>query len=274
MAAPRREDPDGGLASLRRPGKVTELLLLYEITIHRHTRLRPIARSLGVSVQAASLLFRELSRRGLATSVEGTYRPTVKGIAHLHASLTVLREELEGHLGRLQVVRRTRALASGPIHEGEPVALTLEAGLLRARAGERGASRGRAMGSAKDGELVEVEGLEGIVPLQSSTVRCLVLPAHARITPGLSQRVARELRRFEQGLVAGEGLEAVHLLSRSSGGPVVRFGVAAAAREAAQMGVPVLVIVSEERLPAFLQRFSEPSPVAEIDVETLRSDSA
>jgi predicted transcriptional regulator len=272
MAPARSGAPaEGGLSALRRPGKVTELLLLYEITVHRHTRLRPIAQALGVSVQAASLLLRELSRRGLASTVEGTYRPTVKGIAHLHASLTVLREELEGRLGRLQVVRRTRALASGPIREGEPVALTLEGGLLRARAGDRGASRGRAVGPASDGELVEVEGLEGIVPLQPSTVRCLVLPSHARVSPGLSRRVARELRRFQQGLVAGEGLEAVHLLTRSTRGPVVRFGVAAAAREAAQMGVPVLVLVSEERLPTFLQRFSEPSLVAEVDVETLRA---
>lgn len=266
---PARTPGEGGLLDLRRSGQVTETLLLYEVTVHRHTRLRTIAKALGVSVQATSMIVRGLSKASLVSLIDGTYRPTVRGIDRLHASLTLLREDLDRRLGRLQVVRRTRALAARPLRSGQRVVLELRSGLLEARPGTRGSSVGTAVHDARAGALVEVEGLRGIVPLRPETVHCLVLPSRGTLSSASLRRVAQEIRRSPHGLVAAEGLEAHHLLRRVTQGPVARFGVAAAAREAVQMGVPALVLVSEELLPTFLQRLAEPAPVADVHVETL-----
>lgn len=268
--ASRGREP--GLRSLRRPGEVTELLLLYEITVHRHTRLRSVADALGVSVQAASLLLRELSQEGLTDLVAGAYHPTVRGIDRLHGALTSLREDLDGRLGRLQVVRRTQAVATNPLRAGQRVVLTMERGLLHARPGVRGSSRGRVLRSARAGDLVEVDELQGIVPLRPARVRCVVIPSRPGPPARLRARVERELRTFPGGLVGAEGVEAYHLLERSSKAPVTRFGVAAAAREAAQMGVPALVLVSEDRLPGFLQRLAEPTAVVDVELVSVNPE--
>ncbi|MDE1837658.1 MAG: hypothetical protein KGJ23_13735 [Euryarchaeota archaeon] len=258
-----------GLSSFRRAGRVTEVLFLYEVALHRHARLRPIARELGITVQAASQLNRALEQRGWTQLVEGNYVPTVRGIAALHEALISLRTDLDDRLGRLRVVTRCRAVAARPLRKGQRVVLRLEDGLLVAVPGDRGPSRGRTMLAARRGDLVEVEELEGILPLRPHPVRCLVLPTRPLPTRRAGQEVAQELRRSRYGLVAAEGLEAYHLLQRATALPVVRFGVASVCREAAQMGVPVLVVVAEERLPAFLQKLSDPTPVAEVEVETL-----
>lgn len=271
--APSTEASPPGLSTFRRSGRVTEVLFLYEVAVHRHARLRPIARALNITVQAASQLHRSLSRRGLVAIVEGVYRPTVRGTAALHEALTSVRSDVDVRLGRLRVVGRTRAIAGRAVRSGERVQLSMEEGALTARPGTKGDSRGKAVHAARSGDLVEVEELEGILPLRPLPVHCLVLPTRAMPGHVLLGQLRRRLRSRSYTVLAAEGLEAFHLMRRSTSAPVVRFGVASACREAAQMGVPVLVLVSEERLPAFLQLLSEPTPVAPVDLETLGAGS-
>ncbi len=266
---PPDEGAPHGLSSLRRAGRVTEVLFLNEIALHPHTRLRPIARSLGVTVQAVSQLHRALSRRGWVQLVDGVYRPTVRGTAALHEALTSVRTDVDDRLGRLRVVGRTRAIARRSVRAGEQVLLSMEEGVLSARPGARGASRGRAVHPARSGDLVEVEALEGILPMRPAPVRCLVLPTRPSSGAALAADLRAHLRTRAYAVLAAEGLEAFHLMRRCTSAAVARFGVAAVCREASQMGVSVLVVVTEERLPAFLQRLSEPTPVAPVDLETL-----
>ena len=153
-----------GLAELRRSGAVTELLILYECLTTEPTQLRPIARELGLTVQAVSHSYRLLARRGLAKVRDGRYRPTVAGIAWLHESLGRLGDDVRGRLERLHVIRSCRAVALSDLNAGDAVSLELRQGLLSARRGDVGPSRGRAQTSARRGALVEVAELEGIVP--------------------------------------------------------------------------------------------------------------
>src|SRR6202521_4974607 len=124
-----------GLADLRRPGTVTELLFLFECLTEEPTQLRPVADRLGLTVQAASHTFRGLVRKGLAEVRSGRYRPTVTGIAWLHGTLGEVSEDLHGRLAQLHVVRSTRAVAGTVIPAGSEVSLGLEDGILTARPG-------------------------------------------------------------------------------------------------------------------------------------------
>lgn len=248
-----------GLAGLRRSGSVTELLFLFECATLEPTQLRPMADRLGLTVQAASHSFRQLRRRGLVEVRDGRYRPTVEGVAWLHGTLARLGDDVRARVDRLHVIRSCRALATADLAAGEAVSLELRDGLLSARPGDLGPSRGRISRGGRRGALVEVTNLEGIVPLTAARISIRTISDADLDDPRLTLRVKRLLRHVE-GILAAEGLEAYHAVRAATTGPVTRFAVAAACREASQIGVPSTVLVIERDLPRLVAAFPLPSP--------------
>jgi predicted transcriptional regulator len=253
-----RANRPAGLGLLRRSGAVTELLFLHECATREVTQLRPVAERLGLTVQAASHIFRQLRRRGLAEVRNAQYRPTVAGTAWLHAAFGSVREDLDERLQQLHIIRSTRAVARGPIPAGAPVVLEVRRGVLEARAGTRGASRGRAPRAARSGQLVDVVALEGIVTLQPAEIRIVTLPD--ALDPDALPQLRRLARDAPEGLLAASGLEAFHLLQSATSRPVLRYAVAPSAIEASKVGVPTTLVVLESDLPRLLARFDQPQP--------------
>jgi predicted transcriptional regulator len=248
-----------GLGALRRIGAVSDLLFLYECTTHDVGQLRAVAEPLGLTVQAASHTFRGLARRGLVELREGRYRPTVAGVAWIHATLGGLEKDLAGRLERLHIIRTTHALARAPINKGESVVLSVEDGALAARPGTVGPSRGTARDRARPGELVEVVELEGIVPLRRGAVRVAVLPSPRVRDPSIVRSIAAAFRGRSYGLLAAQGLEAFHRAGQAfPGRPVVRFGIAAAVDEASRLGVDCALVVVDHELPRLLTQLEGP----------------
>lgn len=260
--------PTEGLRGLRRGGVVTELLFLYECTTLEPTQLRPISERLGLTVQAVSNVFRSLRRRGLIEIRGGRYRPTVEGVAWLHEGLGGIADDVRDRLAHLHVVRSTRARAEVAIPAGSPVSLELVDGLLSARPGGAGASHGVARSSARAGRLVEVEQLEGIVPITPAEIRVVTLREDDLEDPGTIGRI-RAAFLAPPALVAAEGLEAYLLVRRAWAGPLVRFAVAPASAEAARLGVGVTVFVLERDLARLLAGWGA-APPPSFDVCSLR----
>jgi predicted transcriptional regulator len=260
MARPGRSSASEGLAGLRRGGAVTELLFLYECTTLEPTQLRPIATRLGLTVQAVSHSYRSLARRGLVEFRDGRYRPTVRGVAWLHGSLGRLGEEVRARLDRLHVVRSCRAIALAPLATGDPVSLELVDGLMSARPGGHGPSRGRVARGGPRGSLVDVAELEGIVRLAPAPVYVRTLSEEDLVDPHLSERLRRAVGSRPEGLLAAHGLEAYHAVRSATDRPIGRFAVAAEARDASRIGVPSTVFVLETELPRFLAEFGGPDP--------------
>jgi predicted transcriptional regulator len=258
--APRTSTADrsSGLGLLRRSGAVTELLFLHECATREVGQLRPVAERLGLTVQAASHIFRQLRRRGLAEVREDRYRPTVAGIAWLHSAFGSVREDLDQRIQRLHIIRSTRAVARGSLPANARVVLEVRRGVLEARAGGRGASRGRTREAARPGELVEVVDLEGIVPLRPAEIRILTLPDADALNPLLLGQLRRLIRQSGEGLLAASGIEAYHWLQRASSRPVIRYAVAASATEASKVGVPTTLVILESDLPRALAQFDQP----------------
>jgi len=266
MARTRSSAP-GGLDRLRRPGAVTELLVLYECATLEPSQLRPIAERLGVTVQAVSHASRALRARGLIAIEDGRYRPTVEGVAWLHEGLARLAENVSERLDRLNIVRSTRALALAPIPAGAPVSLQLIDGLLSASPSAGGASRGIARRAAAKGSLVEVEKLQGIVPLAPETIAVRTIAEDQLDDPRTVSQIRAQVRAAP-GLVAAEGLAAYHLVRSAARGPIVRFAVSTACAEAAQIGVPSTVFVLESEVPRLLAAWAGTDPPS-LDVRPL-----
>ena len=244
------------MGALRRAGSVSDLLFLYVCTTREVAQLRDIAGALGLSVQASSHTFRGLARRGLAEVRAGRYRPTIAGVDFLHGTLQALESDLAERLERLHIVGTTKALARARIGPGAPVVLAVEDGLLSARPGTDGASRGVARRAARSGELVEVERLEGIVPLRTAEVELLTIPEAEAQRPAIARELARALDHRPGGIVAAHGLEAFLLAGRASRArPVARFGVPAVVEEASRLGVPSTIVVLDRDVPQLLAQF-------------------
>ncbi len=253
--------PDSvGLPALRRSGAVTELQFLYECLTQEPTQLRPIAERMGLTVQAASHSYRQLSRAGLVEVRDGHYRPTVRGIEQLHAALDHLAEDVASRLDRLHVIRATRAVAGERLRTGERVSLELRDGILTARRGGSGASRGTVAAGARAGALVEIGDLEGIVPIVPATVSVYPLGPEEIADPRLPDRLRALARGINGGQLAAVGLEAVHAVRSATPRPIVRFAVAESCRAASRVGVPTTVVVARDALPQLLAAFSEPEP--------------
>jgi len=251
-----------GLAGLRRGGAVTELLFLYECATLEPTQLRPIAERLGLTVQAVSHSYRQLRRRGLVTVREGRYRPTVEGVAWLHETLRRLGDDLRERIERVHVIRSTRALALENLVEGAAVSLELQHGLLSARLGGGGPSRGRVPKGGRKGSLVEVSDLEGIVPIAPAPIVVRTFGSADLSDRHLPERVRGSLPSDPGALIAAEGLEAFHALSLAGCRNVLRFAAGRASLEASRLGVPSFVLVLESDLPYLLAEFAGPSPPA------------
>ncbi len=249
-----------GLDALRRRGAITETLFLFECETERVAKLRDVADRLGLTVQAVSHLYRDLARRGMVEVRGGRYSITVRGRAALQGTLSAIGAEVARRLERLQIVRTTRALAARPIDRGAAVTLELTDGVLTARPGTRGGSRGRALSAGRAGEIVDVGELSGIVPITPGAIRIWVVPSPLPTDAAARRWAARVVRSDRHGLLAAQGLEAVQLARAAGREPIVRFGAAAACLEASQLGVESLVFVTEEELPRFLAPFAGPSP--------------
>ncbi|MCI4338207.1 MAG: hypothetical protein L3J72_02760, partial [Thermoplasmata archaeon] len=200
------------LTDLRRGGSVTALLFLYECTTGERTRLQPIAEQLELTVQAVSHVFRQLRRAGLVELRAGVYRPTVAGVAWLHGALGSLQQDLTERLASLRVFRRARAIAQSSIAADTTVSLEMQEGWLVARPGSSGPSRGRAVGSARAGELLEVVELDGILPIVPGRIRVLSLPESELSDAGTAGRLRQRLQSEPSGILGAVGLEAWQLL--------------------------------------------------------------
>jgi putative transcriptional regulator len=262
-----RERGSRGLAELRRGGSITELLFLFECTTEQPPTLGPIAHRLGLTVQAASHSFRRLQSRGLVEVREGRYRPTVKGVESLHRAFGGLREDIDRRMGRLHVIRTTRAVAGAALAAGESVTLEMRDGLLTALPGAGGASTGRAVRAAPRGGLVEIEALAGILPIVPGRIRLVPLGARDLADRALGRRLARLVAREPMSLLAARGLEPYHLLRQATDRTVLRFGVAPAIAEASRVGLDAIVLVGEDELSRLIDEFP---PAERAAVTTLR----
>lgn len=259
MVVPARPAVSSGLKGLRRPGAVTDLLFLDACMTLEPSQLRPIAEALGLTVQAVSHAFRTLGARGWVVFRDGRYRLTLEGVAWLHEMLARLGDDVRARLDALHVIRSTRALAAGALAPGDGVSLEVRGGLLTARKGNRGPSRGRVVRGGPAGGLVEVGQLEGIVPITAAPIRLRTIPESKLYAPELPAQIARGLRSA-RGPVAVEGVEAYSLVRRATSGPLHRFAPAAVCREASRVGVPSTLVVLERELPRVLGEFAGPSP--------------
>ena len=220
----------------------TFVLLLYEVTSRRHARLKGLAEKLGMTVAGVSEYVKAMEADGLIRHVAGEYRATKKGVEFLQERFRALRTFVESSSREIAIIDRTFALAAEPLEEGERLGLFMEGGTLVARR-KASPSVGVAAENAARGDPVSVRDLEGIVELRPGKVSI------ARLTAKPSANTLRRaLRRTKPNIVAVLDIQAKALAAKAALKSVVEFAVVPATIEAAQRGLGILLLCSEDRV--------------------------
>ncbi|MEM0344041.1 MAG: winged helix-turn-helix transcriptional regulator [Thermoplasmata archaeon] len=197
----------------------TEMLILAELLMRPSARLREIASSLGITVQAVSQYVSEMKREGLLSERNGSLRPTRKGMQMAQEHFVGLKEQVDSVLRRISVIDRCVAIAGKRIKKGQKVGLVMEDGMLMAYPGMKSSSTGVALEDCEEGDDVLVGHLEGIVDLELGEL--LVLEAPSEVDGGSKtadiRRARERIESMSPGLLVAGDTTGAALLMKASG---------------------------------------------------------
>jgi len=233
---------------LRDLREATKLLILLEITKHRHTRLKSIAEKLEMTVQGISDYMKIMSGESLVQSIGGEYRATKKGVEFLHENFLKLKDFVNSSMKEMSIVDLCVAVAGKDIKEGEEVGLFMEDGYLIAYPGRSSPSKGVALFNAKKGEDVALKDLEGIVELKPGKITIMKIPSiHEGGTHSLDIAEAkRACNKVKAHKVAVTDALSKVLASKIDLKVDMEFAAVSASLEAAQKGLDILIICSKD----------------------------
>lgn len=219
---------------------------------------KSIASRLGVTPQAISDYIHQLLTDELITSSgRSRYKVTTKGVDWM---LKILRE-LRGYAALVEqaVTNITvfAAIAESNISKGQTVGLKMKNGLLFATVDTAGGATGVAVSSVQKGEDLDVSHIEGLVQLTRGKVTILQVPV---VQKGGSRRVNMELLKTniaDNRNIGAIGIESLAALRRIKAEPRYLYGVASAAIEAAQCGLPFIIVCTEDAVYTVLKKLKE-----------------
>jgi len=248
------------VAPLRDRTQTTHVLIL--ASLHGgETTLSSVADRLGVTVQAVSAHARRLAAEGLLEAAGGSYRPTARGLQALHEGVRQLRDAVSALAAPLDVIQVASAVAAADLRAGQEVGLWMADGDLEARpATGAEASRGIVRNGPRAGEEAIVAELRGVVALEPGPLRIVSIPAPAE--GGVARVDARRLLREAAGPWAKVGAHGTgarilaRVLARAGLRPAdFEFAADRAAFNAAERGLPTLLLVSRDRIAEVLQAY-------------------
>lgn len=235
--------------------------ILLELLREGPSRASDLVEPTDLTLQGVSYHLKQLASEGLVVIEEEDRRArlTQQGIEALHDHFQGLKAFVDLALSEMLHVEECVAVADQALEEGDEVGLFMVDGRLVARS-EESPSSGRVRVPGQAGDLVVVSGLSGVVDLAPGRVDVVRLPRASRLPDAqvLADLVETEVPGWD--VLALAGLEAEVLAERTGftdQGEVVRFAAGPAARNAASVGLDVLVIASQETVRGVLEAVEE-----------------
>jgi putative transcriptional regulator len=242
----------------------TELLILVELLKSPSARLKAIADSMGITVQAVSQYVTAMREEGLLREYKGQLRPSRKGMQILQEHFGRIKSDVDGILRSVSVVDKCVAIAGARINKGQSVGLVMEDGILMAISGVKSSSTGIALEPAAEGDDVLIGGLEGIIDLDLG--RLLILETPSELDGGSKHanlELAKEkIDEFSPGLLAAGDTSGAALLMKTSGEIVSIHAPVECSMSALSKGVDVVFCGTRESSEAMLEQ------VAKLKTET------
>lgn len=240
-------DEERDLDVLRNKRNATRYQILVEIAERQPAvSQQEIADSIGITAQAVSDYLQDLvANNHVEKQGRGRYEVTKEGVDWLISRTNELHDFVThvstNVLGQVEI---EAAIATTDITEGQPVSLSMRDGVLHATPGEAGDTTAVAITPADKGTDVGVTDFEGLLDYEPGTVTIIAIP---HVQDGGSRPVDPSTIKREHDthdLLAVTGTEALVVARQTDVTPDIRFGTTAAVREAATLGLDVLVLAT------------------------------
>ncbi len=245
---------------LRSKRTATRYQILVEIAQRQPAvNQQEIADAIGITAQAVSDYLQDLVAQGYVNKHgRGRYEVTKEGVDWLISQTDELRHFVD-HVSEdvIGEVETETVLATTDISEGQTVSLTMQAGVLRAMAGNTGSATAVAVTDAEPGQDVGIANVQGVVEYDLGTVAVVSIPTvqqggSAAVDPDSIEELAAG-----HDLVAVAGTEALAAADSAGLEPDIRFGSAAAVQEAATKGLDVLLLAATDHLSRHTDKLRE-----------------
>ncbi|RLG72241.1 MAG: hypothetical protein DRO11_02680 [Methanobacteriota archaeon] len=239
-----------GIELLRNIRLSTKILLLLEIHSKHHTRLKPLAEKVGITIQGVSEYIKLMTKEGLIQVVGDGYRITPKGVQLLHDNIQQLKSFVDNAVEQLNLITTCVAIAMTPLKKGERVGLFMEKGLLRAYGGRKSPSMGVAIQDATPGEDVAIKNLEGIIDLEPGMITILEVPAHDKggTRAVKLDRVKKMVEEIKCDRIGAMDIVSLVLLEKIGVTPDFDLQPVGVSIEGAQKGLNILVLGTEDSI--------------------------
>jgi putative transcriptional regulator len=256
--------PQGPRVLLRDKGEFTKFQILLEVMRNQpHVKQRDISDKLGITIQAISKYFKQLTKEGLlevgAERVD--YRLTSKAIMKLHESTRALENYVTEVKSDLKIEHAWPAIATMPLKAGQEVGLTLKEGILYTTAVENAGAEatGIALVDAEPGEDLGLKELHGKLKMKRGKILIVKLPS---IRKGGSREVDLEKVKayyndFKPDRVGVMGVVGRAVLAKLDLKADIEFGISHSAAVAASRGLNVFVLVVGRMVNRMIQEVDQ-----------------
>ena len=253
---------------LRDKGEFTKFQILMEVMQNQpHVKQKDISDAVGITIQAISKYFKELTKEGLLEigSDRADYRLTPKGIAKLKEEVKNLGSYVKTIKNQMKVEHAWIALATQPVKAGDQVGLITKEGIFYTVQINDPATEavGTATNDADAGEDLGLKDLKGKVKLKQGRILIVKLPS---IRKGGSRaadltKIQAYIDEFKPDRIGVMGAVGRAVLNKLGLKADIEFGISHAAAVAASRGLNVFVLVVGRMVNRMIQ---------EIDSQNLR----
>lgn len=222
-----------------------------------------------MTTQGVSDYLKIMTTEALVHNIGGVYKPTKKGVQFLHDRFSELRKFIDSSAKDLEIIDICWAIADGDIKKGDRVGLLMEGGYLVASAKRESSSTGRALFDAKSGQDIALSGLEGIARLRAGRIVFGKIPGiRMRGSQGVNlAKLKQLLEKSQPDVIAVSGSSAKALVDRAGIQPSIQFAPLQASIEAAERGLDVLYICSEDHCNEAMSQLMNRNAGSEDEIE-------
>jgi putative transcriptional regulator len=253
---------------LRDKGEFTKFQILMEVMQNQpHVKQKDISDAVGITIQAISKYFKELTNEGLLEigSDRADYRLTPKAITKLKEEVKNLESYVKTIKNQMKVEHAWIALATQPVKAGQQVGLITKEGIFYTVPTNDPATEavGIATNDANPGEDIGLKDLKGKVKLKQGKILIVKLPS---IRKGGSRaadltKIQAYIDEFKPDRIGVMGAVGRAVLNKLDLKADIEFGISHATAVAASRGLNVFVLVVGRMVNRMIQ---------EIDSQNLR----
>jgi len=235
---------------IRDKGEFTKFQILLEVMKNQpHIKQKDISDTIGITIQAISKYFKNLTKEGLleAGSERADYRVTQKGITKLREELKNLDTYVKSIKNELKVDHAWIAIATLPVKIDEQIGLITKGGIFYTVSinDPNIEATGYATNNANPGEDIGLKDLKGKIKLKQGKILIIKLPS---IRQGGSRNtdipkiknLINEFKPDRIGVMGAVGRAVINKLELKAD---IEFGISHSAVIAATRGLNVLVLV-------------------------------